>query len=607
MPARTHAALLVLASTSARFAIAATSRRDADVPLWKKQGATRTDPSADQPKVLNRLLVKAKSLDELLELYEEGSGYANAIHLTAFWKRVTQLTGGAGASEPSGRQDKELKWVGVKENRKRFKSVCERARDFLVSGNSDARAIVTTAAALAGAGLVTSAPCDIVWKHLPASLASVQAELSSMDLAASAYAFGLAKIDAPSLYETLVASTQNKLGDLKSWELANLAWSFGAANERAPELFVELADVLLPRAIELQMVELGKVAWGFATVDSKSGTHLFGTSEFVDRCSKLRDKFSTGQLAQLATWKAWRDTRGEDWPLPSPELLALIGDAPADGAPADGGASAGAKGGGAKGAQAAAESGGDDDADDEEEEEEDDLCKYEDYDDYRRRLRDMDDARSSTSDQIPPGWLQEPQYGNQPWTAPELADSERAWYELWSQRAMCWWQTKPAVQKRGLEKCAGALALHLARRFQMFLPRGSPSPLSADEVASIYPERGCGWIEWVDLPDFPDVLGDFNFEMPPLPNLTPWGVQKWQEMRERYEESQLTPMPEQEVRVEGGEYLTSTAVGAGAGIAAGALFAVGALLIVPRGRPALRARATGPSETRTERPAGISM
>ena len=66
-----------------------------------------------------------------------------------------------------------------------------------------------------------------------------------MDLAASAYAFGLAKIDAPSLYETLVASTQNKLGDLKSWELANLAWSFGAANEWAPELFVEVAASIL--------------------------------------------------------------------------------------------------------------------------------------------------------------------------------------------------------------------------------------------------------------------------------------------------------------------------------------------------------------------------
>lgn len=58
---------------------------------------------------------------------------------------------------------------------------------------------------------------------------------------------------------------------------------------------------------------------------------------------------------------------------------------------------------------------------------------------------------------------------------------------------------------------------------QVTIPQSTDAPLPL-----IVPERGCEWIEWVELPDFPEFLGNFEFTLPPLPNLTPWGVQKWQ-------------------------------------------------------------------------------
>lgn len=81
--------------------------------------------------VLTRVMSKAKSVAELLDLYTENSAYANEVHLSALWKRVQQLTGGA--PQPSAKQLKELKWVGVKENKKRFKAACERTVRCVVS------------------------------------------------------------------------------------------------------------------------------------------------------------------------------------------------------------------------------------------------------------------------------------------------------------------------------------------------------------------------------------------------------------------------------------------------------------------------------------------
>lgn len=90
--------------------------------------------------------------------------------------------------------------------------------------------------------------------------------------------------------------------------------------------------------------------------------------------------------------------------------------------------------------------------------------------------------------------------------------SAEEWLQDWEARIGCWWLSTPL--RSSLHACAGALALHLAERFERLAAGGSPASARDPSAA----EPGCEWLEYgantLDLPPFPDLPA--RFEQPPL-------------------------------------------------------------------------------------------
>lgn len=90
-------------------------------------------------------------------------------------------------------------------------------------------------------------------------------------------------------------------------------------------------------------------------------------------------------------------------------------------------------------------------------------------------------------------------------------------------------------------------------------------------VASTAAESGCEWVAKgsLALPDFPEFSG-FVPKLPALPNLLPWGVQKWNELGTQQELSAAPATTD-----ESGGTTAAFGVGALSGLLVGVLFAFG--------------------------------
>lgn len=114
-----------------------------------------------------------------------------------------------------------------------------------------------------------------------------------------------------------------------------------------------------------------------------------------------------------------------------------------------------------------------------------------------------------------------------------MPSTELAWYNEWSKRTSCWIQRMSVSAQQQLGSCSTALGLQLGQQFEQVLSAaGKATPLTA---AGAKAEAGCDWLQQgaallKGMPALPSVVGDFEFMLPPMPNLTPWGVKKWQQM-----------------------------------------------------------------------------
>lgn len=117
--------------------------------------------------------------------------------------------------------------------------------------------------------------------------------------------------------------------------------------------------------------------------------------------------------------------------------------------------------------------------------------------------------------------------------------SEEDWLLEWRQRIACWWEHTPHQAQLG--GCVNALSAHLTNSLRRAMRTFGKDPLDVSTGASTPSvEEGCEWIEApnlsLNLPEFPPLEG-LRFTvpqllniLPPLPQLTPWGVQKWQQL-----------------------------------------------------------------------------
>lgn len=112
-------------------------------------------------------------------------------------------------------------------------------------------------------------------------------------------------------------------------------------------------------------------------------------------------------------------------------------------------------------------------------------------------------------------------------------DAGDAWQAAWRRRVACWWLALPLPTQQQVGACMGAFSLHLGSRLeaswraaQSRLGRTAPpSQMSAQSA-----KPGCEWLRTdvqLELPSVPELPSDFDFILPPIPQLLP----TWQQLQ----------------------------------------------------------------------------
>ncbi len=161
-----------------------------------------------------------------------------------------------------------------------------------------------------------------------------------------------------------------------------------------------------------------------------------------------------------------------------------------------------------------------------------------------------------------------------------VPSNELAWYSKWGKSTSCWLQKMGHSAQEQLGGCANALGLQLEDQFKHELAAAGKT-IRPHALMGAEPESGCDWVRsgatlLRSMPKLPSVEGDFEFVLPPLPNLTPWGVRKWQELSgERGEserdEASVPSASRTTQTVRQSEALAMGVLGGGAAMAVGTL------------------------------------
>lgn len=103
------------------------------------------------------------------------------------------------------------------------------------------------------------------------------------------------------------------------------------------------------------------------------------------------------------------------------------------------------------------------------------------------------------------------------------------WLDSWHNSFECWWMWLPTQTQTQLGGCMGALALHLGSKWDAAM-RALGTPRRSGPAAAA-PSADCEWVEHsaqqLELPDFPALPSDFQWQLPAIPRLLP----RWERLQ----------------------------------------------------------------------------
>ena len=137
-------------------------------------------------RALTAELGRARTLTELLSLYQRHGNRFDRCNLGAFWSKFKNL--------PRGE---------FRELRNRLAPVCERTVRMLPALN--ARSVANVAHAFAKSGLVGTGPWQRVWAALPEVILRLLDDFRPQNLSNTAWAFAKSRTLAPALFEAISA------------------------------------------------------------------------------------------------------------------------------------------------------------------------------------------------------------------------------------------------------------------------------------------------------------------------------------------------------------------------------------------------------------------
>ena len=248
-------------------------------------------------RALTAKLGRARTLPELLSLYQRHGHRFDLYNLGAFWSKFKNL--------PRGE---------LRELRNHLAPVCERTVRMLSALN--ARSVAIVAHAFAKSGLVGTGPWKHVWAALPEVILRLLRDFTPQHLSNTAWAFAKSRTLAPALFEAISAQAVRRgLGDYNEQHFYNTAWAFATARHEAPALFEAISAEALRRGLgDFNAQDLSNTAWALAVFDTPSAGEVFRTASFTTRCAHFDTSFSREDLSQLHQWSLWREERGESWP-----------------------------------------------------------------------------------------------------------------------------------------------------------------------------------------------------------------------------------------------------------------------------------------------------
>jgi len=165
--------------------------------------------------------------------------------------------------------------------------------------------------------------CDVqLWGALASALTACAAGLTPQGVSNVAWAFAVARYDAPGLFAALERVSVPRISSFTSHALATLAYALGAADVAAPGLAAALLRELAERLGEPPEVDgkdLCSAAWGLAVAgaDTQCGAFRRLRSELAQRCERGDlERVALAQLyqvEQLADLQARRRGGGAPW------------------------------------------------------------------------------------------------------------------------------------------------------------------------------------------------------------------------------------------------------------------------------------------------------
>ena len=202
---------------------------------WRPGNVQWREGNHPPARMLTGVLMKAPSIEQLLDLSERHGEAFNAVHVGALWVRLGRLAHKSAAGRRWLQQQPPSLMVTLEHTLRLLPAFAPRH-------------IANVAAGAARCGLGTAPPWTLFWSQIASQSVPNLRGFSNFELKELAWGFATAGAAQPRLFDALGAEALERVEGLSATEVAMLAWSFAASGQGHSPLLPELAFVVPPPA-----------------------------------------------------------------------------------------------------------------------------------------------------------------------------------------------------------------------------------------------------------------------------------------------------------------------------------------------------------------------
>ncbi|KAL7452536.1 hypothetical protein ACHAWC_004264 [Mediolabrus comicus] len=129
-------------------------------------------------------------------------------------------------------------------------------------------------------------------------------DFNPQDLSNTVWAYATAQVSHPKMFQQLAKAAVQCKEEFISQDVANILWSYATMGIVDKQLFSSVEPTAAKLIDNYNNQNLGNIAWAFAVADVDAPT-LFN-DRFINKCLKMRDRFSLEELRQLHQWHLWQ-------------------------------------------------------------------------------------------------------------------------------------------------------------------------------------------------------------------------------------------------------------------------------------------------------------